>query len=296
MIDVPWPDALDDLGYRGDLALEYELADPPPEEGLRLGARGCAAHRLVAGASVMVGVPAVMSSRRRFLAAILGGRVDRPAVGSPTSVATVEQMEATGASFPEVHLHGRAMARLAAGACDILGYDAIMPVFSVVQEAAALGCPVDWGALDTMPTVQAPSLTEPDQVRLPADPLERPPLRAVLDAIRMLRGEYGHRVAIIGKGDGPWTLAYHVYGLQEFLSDTLLAPERVRGFLDALSGRSAGLRTRADAAGADLCASPTTPRAIWCARACTGTCCCPSIAASCASWAVLRCYTSARIP
>jgi len=36
-IDVPWLlDALDDLGYRGDLALEYELDDPPPAEGLRL--------------------------------------------------------------------------------------------------------------------------------------------------------------------------------------------------------------------------------------------------------------------
>ena len=214
--------------------------------------RGGAAYRLAAGGSVMAAVSAIMSPRRRFLAAILGGRVARPAVGSPTSVATVDQMEATGASFPEVHLDGRAMARLAAGACDILGYDAIMPVFSVVQEAAALGCPVDWGALDTMPTVQAPLWTEPDQVRLPADLLERPPLRAVLDAIRMLRAEYGHRVAIIGKVMGPWTLAYHVYGLQEFLSDTLLAPERVRGFLDALSAVPLAFGRAQIAAGADL--------------------------------------------
>ena len=36
-IDVPWLlEELDALGYRGDLALEYELSDPPPEEGLRL--------------------------------------------------------------------------------------------------------------------------------------------------------------------------------------------------------------------------------------------------------------------
>lgn len=193
-----------------------------------------------------------MSSRRRFLSAILGGRLDRPAVGSPTSVATVEQMERTGARFPDVHCDGAAMARLAAAAHDVLGYDAIMPVFSVVQEAAALGCEIDWGSVDTMPTVRAPLWTEPEQVGLPDDLLQRPPIQAVLDAIRILRAEYGHRVAIIGKVMGPWTLAYHLYGLQEFLADTLLAPERVNGFLVALSAVSVAFGRAQIAAGADL--------------------------------------------
>lgn len=200
----------------------------------------------------MAASSAIMSPRRRFLAAILGGRVDRPAVGSPTSVATVEQMERTGARFPEVHSDGRSMARLAAAACDVLGYDAIMPVFSVVQEAAALGCPVDWGDVDTMPTVRAPLWNDPAQVCVPDDFLERTPIRAVLDAIGILRAEYGHRVAIIGKVMGPWTLAYHIYGLQEFLADTLLAPERVRGFLEALSAVPSAFGRAQIAAGADL--------------------------------------------
>jgi len=86
-----------------------------------------------------------MTSKRRFLAGILGGRVDRTPVGSPTSVATVDQMHLTGAFFPDAHLDSAKMARLAAGAYEILGYDAIMPVFSVQQEAAALGCEMDWG-------------------------------------------------------------------------------------------------------------------------------------------------------
>ena len=29
---------------------------------------------------------------------------------------------------------------------------------------------------------------------------------------------------------GPWTLAYHLYGVQPFLEDTILEPERVRRF------------------------------------------------------------------
>ncbi len=48
-----------------------------------------------------------MTPKRRFLAGIMGGRVDRTPVGSPTSVATVDQMEMTGAFFPDVHTDGR---------------------------------------------------------------------------------------------------------------------------------------------------------------------------------------------
>lgn len=175
-----------------------------------------------------------MTSKERFLAGILGKSVDRTPVGSPTSVATVEQMGLTGAFFPIAHLDGITMAKLAAGAYDILGYDAIMPVFSVTQEAAALGCEVDWGAVDSMPVATTHPWSDPDQVRVPTDFLERPSIKAVLDAVRILRGRYGDRVAIIGKVIGPWTLSYHLHGLQDFLIKTLLEPDTVRAFLDRL--------------------------------------------------------------
>jgi [methyl-Co(III) methanol-specific corrinoid protein]:coenzyme M methyltransferase len=128
-----------------------------------------------------------MTPKERFLAAIAGRSVDRTPVASPTSVATVEQMRRTGAPFPGVHVDGPGMARLAAGAHEILGYDAIMPVFSVVQEAAALGCEIDWGASDTMPAACTHPWSDPDQVAIPADFLERPSVKAVLDALRLLR-------------------------------------------------------------------------------------------------------------
>jgi len=175
-----------------------------------------------------------VTSRERFLAGVLGRPVDRVPVGSPTSVATVEQMNLTKAFFPAVHLDGRAMARLASGAHEIVGYDAIMPVFSVVQEAAALGCEMDWGSMDSMPVVRTHPWSDPEQVRVPVDLLERPPVKAVLDAIQILRRTYGDRVAIIGKVMGPWTLSYHLHGLQDFLMETLLEPNKVRGFLDRL--------------------------------------------------------------
>ncbi len=175
-----------------------------------------------------------MTPKRRFLAGILGGRVDRTPVGCVTSVANVEQMERTGACFPDVHLDGRQMARLAAGAHTILGYDAIMPYFSVVAEAAALGCEVDWGDRENMPAVRTVLWADPEQVAIPRGFLDAPPIRAVLEALRILRAQHGHQVAIVGKVMGPWTLAYHVHGLQDFLIETLTDPDRVRRFLDAL--------------------------------------------------------------
>ena len=175
-----------------------------------------------------------MTPKERFLAGILGEPVDRTPVGSPTSVATVDQMRLTGAFFPAVHLDGIAMATLAAAAHEILSYDAIMPIFGVTQEAAALGCEVDWGSIDSMPVATTHPWSDPDQVRVPDDFLERPPIQAVLDAIRTLCGIYGDHVAIIGKVMGPWTLAYHLHGLQDFLIETLLEPDKVRGFLDRL--------------------------------------------------------------
>jgi MtaA/CmuA family methyltransferase len=194
----------------------------------------------------------VMSPKERFLAGIRGEATDRMPVASPTSVATVEQMQRTGAWFPAAHLDGAEMARLAAGAHEVLGYDAIMPVFSVVQEAAALGCDVDWGAVDTMPVACAHPWHDPNQVKVPGDFLDRPPIRAVLDAITVLRRAFGDRVAIIGKVMGPWTLSYHVHGIQDFLTETLLDPDKVRGFLERLKAVTLLFGRAQIAAGADL--------------------------------------------
>ena len=92
-----------------------------------------------------------MSAKRRFLAALFGAPHDRVPVGNVVSVETVGLMEASGARFPDAHRGGAAMACLAAAGHEVLGYDTVMPVFSVTQEAEALGCRVDWGDPLMMP-------------------------------------------------------------------------------------------------------------------------------------------------
>ena len=56
----------------------------------------------------------------------------------------------------------------------------------------------------------------------------------VLEAISILRKNYGDHVAILGKVMGPWTISYHLVGTEEFLAWTILHPDKVRRFLEVL--------------------------------------------------------------
>ena len=159
-----------------------------------------------------------LNSRNLVMSAVFGGRHgQRPPVGNPTSIACHELMDQAGVSFPEAHLDARAMAELALAGCEVLGFDTVMPEYSVVQEAAALGAPVDWGDRDKMPDVKAFPNADFSDIVVPQDFLEKPSCRVVLDAISILRRQVGGRVAIVGKVMGPWTLSYHMAGTQNFL-------------------------------------------------------------------------------
>lgn len=193
-----------------------------------------------------------LSPRARFLAGLTGGRKgDRISVGNPTSVVCVELMEQAGVSFPDAHLDPHRMAELAAAGHEIAGFDTIMPEFSVVQESAALGCNIDWGHNLKMPVATNHPVQEVDQIKIPENILEKPSLRVVLDAISLLRREYGDRVSIVGKVMGPWTISYHLASTEEFLVWTITDPDKVRGYLDRLKEVSIAFARAQLQAGAD---------------------------------------------
>lgn len=173
--------------------------------------------------------------KRRFLSGLFGGRRGkRISVANPTSIVSVELMEKTRVYFPEAHLDPVKMAELAAAGYEILGFDSIMPEFSVQQEAEALGCVVDWGNPTMMPDAKTHPAKEADQLTIPDNLLEKPSLQVVLRALEILRRNYGDQVALMGKVMGPWTLSYHLAGVQEFLLWILTDPDKVRGFLNRL--------------------------------------------------------------
>lgn len=193
-----------------------------------------------------------LSPKRRFLTAMFGGPVDRVPVGNVVSVITVELMEIAQAWFPEAHLNSEAMARLATVSYEVLGYDTVMPIASVTQEASALGCEVDWGAPDLMPTVKTHPFAETQEFHIPEGWMESPTVQVVLDALATLRKTYGERVVVVGKVMGPWTLSYHMMGVEDFLISTLQEPAKAQRSLETLKSVTIDFAVAQMRAGADV--------------------------------------------
>jgi len=200
----------------------------------------------------------VMNGRQRVLAALRREPVDRAPVCNPTSVATEELMDISGAAFPDANRIPELMANLAETGYTELGFDCIMPVFSVIQESSALGCEIDWGEKGTWPTVRTaePIWEHPEDIAIPSGFLSHGDIRCVVDAIRILKKRFGNEVAILGKTMGPWTLCYHVFGLQPFLIMTVEDPDGVKRALDKLKEVTVAFGLAQIEAGADALTLP----------------------------------------
>jgi MtaA/CmuA family methyltransferase len=172
--------------------------------------------------------------REIFLGAIRRQAGPRRATGTVTSIVTADLMDRVGAHFPEAHGDAELMAKLAAAGHTILGFDNVMPLFSVWHESAALGSNVDWGSGDRMPDCSTPLAALDGEIRVPDDLLSRPGCAVPLRALDLLRRRLGDEVAVVGKVFGPWTLGYHLFGVEEFLINTLLQPDVVKRAMDHL--------------------------------------------------------------
>ena len=201
---------------------------------------------------------APMTSRQRVLAALKRRPVDRTPVCNPTSVATVELMDLVDAHFPDANRNAEKMARLAATSYTELGFDTIMPVFTIIQESSALGCKIQWEGKDNWPTVRMsePIWSGPDDIRIPPDLLTHPDTKCVLDAIRILRKEFGDEVCIIGKTMGPWSLGYHTMGVEPFLLMSLDDSDKTKRCLDKMKESTIQFGRAQIDAGADALTLP----------------------------------------
>jgi [methyl-Co(III) methanol-specific corrinoid protein]:coenzyme M methyltransferase len=174
-------------------------------------------------------------SRSRFLQAIC--RTHAPGAtsyGTGTSIVCRELMEQTDAWFPDAHLDAKKMAALAMCGHTVLGFDVVMPLFSVCHEAAAMGCNVNWGGPNAMPESGKPIFRDLDDIRIPADFLQRPGCAVPLKAISLLKRQLGDAAAVCGKVFGSWTQGYHYFGVENFLMAALDDPDRTRRILDRL--------------------------------------------------------------
>jgi MtaA/CmuA family methyltransferase len=205
-----------------------------------------------------------MKPKDIFLAKLHRGEAPRASTGSATSIVTMDLMDKVRVSFPEAHLDPGKMAELAAAGFTELGFDNVMPLFGVWHESAALGCPVDWGRKDRMPDGKPICRSVDETFRVPRNFVKHPACDVPLTALRLLKKRIGDDVAIVGKVFGPWTLSYHVFGIEEFLMSTILKPDTVKqilkelievtvAFADAQIESGADALTLADHCTRDLC-------------------------------------------
>ena len=145
-----------------------------------------------------------MTPKERVMNALAGRPVDRTPVANPTNVATVELMDLVDAPFPDACRDPEFAARLAATGHTELGFDSVMPYFSIIQESSALGCEMQWEEKDNWPTVRManPIWRGPDDIQIPKGFLEHPDNLTVTKAIEILKAELGANVAVIGKNHG----------------------------------------------------------------------------------------------
>jgi MtaA/CmuA family methyltransferase len=199
-----------------------------------------------------------MTPRERVMNALAGKPVDRTPVANPTSVATVELMDLIDAPFPDACRDPELNARLAATGHTELGFDSISPYFTIIQESSALGCEMQWEQKDNWPTVRMtrPIWKGPEDVHIPAGFLEHPDCIAITRSISTLKEEFGKEVAIIGKTMGPWTAAYHVFGVEPFLLMSIDDPDMTLRALHELKEISILFGQAQIDAGADVLTFP----------------------------------------
>ncbi|MFH1904968.1 MAG: uroporphyrinogen decarboxylase family protein [bacterium] len=190
-------------------------------------------------------------SKAIFMNALKRKGRDVPASGPGTSIVSIELMDYIGVTFPEAHIDSEKMARLAEAGHTVYSFDVVMPLFSVWHESAALGCPVDWGKKNLMPDCRRHIWKDDTDIKIPSDFLNKPGCKVPLEAIKMLKERLGNEAAICGKVFGPWTLGYHVFGVQEFLVNTLLKPDMIKRAMEKLKQVTVTFANAQIEAGAD---------------------------------------------
>ena len=176
------------------------------------------------------------TSKRRVLAALLGGEVDKvPAtcVGACGGNVTVEIQQAAGIYWPEAFIDPKKMAKLAIASQEItgLGNVNIGHEFSILPEA--LGCEIKfYDRNDLKPAMIKPACDSPDQLRMPDDFLKRGRIPAIMEAIGLVRREVGDFLPVTSFVFGPYSLAGELAEPTRFMGWAISNPENAKQFVD----------------------------------------------------------------
>jgi [methyl-Co(III) methanol-specific corrinoid protein]:coenzyme M methyltransferase len=146
-----------------------------------------------------------------------------------------------GYHLSEVHQDPVKMARAAASSHRLFGFESAVVPLDICVEAEALGAKVDFlENQDTpqFPTVERPAANGLEELDLsaPEHLLKQGRIPLVIEAIKLLKEDVGHEVAIGAWVPGPFTLAMYVFEPGMLLSLVVDEPDKVGRHLDSLTG------------------------------------------------------------
>jgi [methyl-Co(III) methanol-specific corrinoid protein]:coenzyme M methyltransferase len=174
--------------------------------------------------------------KRRVLAALLGGKVDRVPVSSVAGcggIVCVEMQKTTGICWPEAHKDPEKMAKLAIAACKLTGLECVRVPFDFVVEPEALGCEIKWYSTpESVPAVSGHPYEKPEDLKMPEDFLDRGRIPVVLEAITLVRKEVGDFFPISSLALGPFSLSGELAGMERFVKWIVLKPDYVKQFVN----------------------------------------------------------------
>ncbi len=152
-----------------------------------------------------------------------------------TQTATIEQMEACGAFWPEAHADATKMATLAEAGHTVIGFEAVRVPFDITAEAELFGCGIKAGDLKQQPSVikhVVKNLEDLDKLR--DYKLNEGRIGQVLEAVKILSEKYGKELPVIGSMIGPFSLAQHLNG-DAWFGNLFTGEEVVPALLDFCS-------------------------------------------------------------
>ncbi|RME82102.1 MAG: MtaA/CmuA family methyltransferase [Caldilineae bacterium] len=192
-----------------------------------------------------------MNAKARFLNALRLKPVDRPPVAAVVTGITVDMMEKAGIYYPDAHKTSEQLAGLAAAIWEHHRIEAIKLPFGMTVEAEVLGCEIDYGTYDTLPTDIYPIWNHPDELTIPDDFLERGRVPVVLEAISRLRQRYDNEVAVISSIVGPFALAAKLFGFPNLFPWLITEPDYVHRIMGRLTDLAISYANAQVEAGAD---------------------------------------------
>ncbi|TGC08993.1 methylcobamide:CoM methyltransferase MtbA [Methanolobus halotolerans] len=157
--------------------------------------------------------------KERLARALTGQSVDRMPAVSVTQTGTVEQMEASGAFWPEANDDAEKMAALAEAGHTVVGFEAVRVPFDITAEAEFFGCEIKQGTQEQQPSVVGHVVKDAEEInKLKGYDLDHGRIGVVCDAIKILADKYGDELPIMGSMIGPFSLAQHLNGDDWFMA------------------------------------------------------------------------------